>query len=118
MGLRAWQLPISSTFTPGQYWLAYGLKSTHGTGTASWNIRASHHLQSLAQVGYVKWAQQSVASNASGARGPWQGAGSFSIQSAAMPATIALNATAIKIMTNMVWPIFNFSGYQTDASNL
>jgi hypothetical protein len=117
-GLRVMQIPISSTMTPGHYYLGFGIKSTHGTGTASWNFRASHHYQSISHVGYRRWGEQSVASNATGAKPAWRLAGSFSAQSAALPATVGMNATDVKMMTNMVWPLFNISGWATNASNI
>jgi hypothetical protein len=117
-GLRAWQMPVSSSFSPGRYWLGFGIKSTQGTGTASFNVRVSHHYQSLAQAAYVKWGTVSQASNYASANAAWQGAGSYRAQTAAMPGSVILNGSDIKFMTNLVIPMFNFSALATNASNI
>lgn len=119
-GPRAFQIPIMSTMSPGHYWLGYGMKSTHGTGSASWNLRASQHYQSISGMGYMPYGSTytSLASNNATARPPMAGMGSFSAQSAAMPNSAALNGTDIKFGTAMLIPLFNLSGWTTNASNL
>ncbi len=119
-GARAMQIPVMTTLTAGHYWLGYGIKTTHGTGTASWNIRVSYHLQSLSGMGYLPFNATitSSASNQATMRPAWGGFGSYSAQTAALPANVALNGTDIKNGTAMFIPLFNFSGWTTNNSNI
>jgi hypothetical protein len=117
-GARAWQIPIQSSLTAGHYWLGYGIKTTHGTGTASWNFRQSYHFQTGSHIAYVDWGQLSRATNYASANAPMAGFGSYRAQTAAMPGSVILNGSDIKFMTNVVIPAFNFSGYGTNASNI
>jgi hypothetical protein len=111
-------MPIQSSLTPGHYWLGYGIKTTHGTGTASWNYRLSYHHFTGSHIAYVDWGQLSRATNYASANAAMAGFGSYRAQTAAMPSSVILNGSDIKFMTNIVVPCFNFSGYGTDASNL
>jgi hypothetical protein len=118
IGYRAIQMQIHSSFTPGHYWLGFGIKSTIGSGTASWNVIMSHHYKTISQVAYARYGMASSASAFASAPGFFAGAGSYRAQTAAMPGSVILNGSDIKMMNPFQIPVFNISGWETNASNI
>lgn len=119
-GFRCWALPMNSTLTPGRYWMAVGAQSTGSSNAARMGFNASVGMQTVggvAQIGYVPVGTSSSASDISLGR-IWQGAGTYSAQSAAFPGSVPLTSDSIRAGLTLSLPCFNFSGYGTASSIL
>jgi hypothetical protein len=115
-GFRVLHFPVSSTLSPGRYWLAvhYSALSTH----ASCIIRASILQQNNpGHVAYRPFGTSSAASNAT-SYGVLPGLGIFWVTTQNPPASIPLTTTGgVSIVVgNNVLPYFNLSGYTTGTN--
>lgn len=113
-GFRVFPLPVSSSLTPGQYWLAVGISSTTQNSAAlslSWMQQTFSN-----QLGFQPFLDASSASNA-GLWSAFQGFGQYSVISAAFPASVTLS-TDIKASISATAPYFNISGWTTATSVL
>jgi hypothetical protein len=115
-GFRVLHFPIQSTLSPGRYWMAIG-NTTVSSNAGVCVVNCSFLQQS--QSNNIGWAPFGTSSSASGSGigGVLIGAGTYSAQSAAFPATVALTATDIK-GPSVVFPVFNFSGATTSVNTI
>ena len=116
-GFRALALPISSTLTPGRYWLAVA-NSTSSSNAGVCLLNASIMQMSMSNfIAFRPFGTSSAASNASFY--PYMpGAGTYSLTSAGFPASIPLTSDSIRISPTYVLPYANFSGYTTGTNLL
>ncbi len=117
-GFRVVALPLGLSLTPGRYWFGFSQQSTANNG-ASYAIKASVMQQTLSnQLAFMVFGTSSAASNAS-FYALSQGVGTYSAQSAAWPASIALTTNAILAGVAAVQlPFFNLSGFTTSTNYL
>ena len=119
-GYRMWCLPVSTSMTPGRYWLAVAASTTGSSNQARFAVKASVGMQTIggaAQIGYVPVGTSSSASDISIGR-IQQGAGVYSATSGAFPGSVALTATDITAGLTLTHPYFNLSGLDTASSIL
>ena len=112
-GLRALNLPLNSTLTPGRYWLGVSVQTV--TGNAMTNNMSV--LQTAANLfpAVVAWGVNSSATNASNWR-PMQGLGTYSAVSAGWPAEIPLTSDSIRHGVSQTLVHFNILGYATSTN--
>ena len=114
-GLRPILIPISSSFTAGQYWLAVAMSTV--TGATMTMLHSIHQLTKGSQDGFQHMNIVSSASNA-GFIGPNQGFGTYSAVSAAFPGSVSLTTNQIRNQPTGIIPAFCFSGWTTNANQL
>lgn len=114
-GFRMVPLPVSSTLTPGRYWLAVAKSSTSANAQHIMNISVGQ-LTFGNLIAYRPYGTNSAASNAS-VFPLMRGAGTYSATSGAFPATIPLTASDIRFGIVATVPFINFSGFTT-ATNM
>jgi len=115
-GQRQFVIPVSSTLSPGRYWLAWGQNTT--TSNLSQLVNVSQHYNSVALVAYQPFGASSQVTN-HGFLFPFEGLGGYSAQTSAFPGSVPLNTNAIN--ANGVTGImvrFNLSGYTTGTNML
>jgi len=113
-GFRAVPLPISSTMTPGRYWLAV---ANSVSSNASYAVNCSVMQYTLSNnIAFRPFGTSSAASNAS-FYAIKEGMGTYSATSGAFPGTVILNSDSIRAGLTASLPYFNFSGYTT-ATNM
>jgi hypothetical protein len=113
-GFRVLPMPISSTITPGRYWLA--LANSSASANASVGVHAS--VLQVTKGGFINYQHFGTSSSASNASfyGANAGAGTYSVTSGAFPATVNLSSQ-IRNPVTVTYPYFNFSAYTT-ATNV
>jgi hypothetical protein len=116
-GYRVLPFPISSTLTPGRYWMAVAVSSVSANAQG---LLAASVVQQLhgSNIAFMPWGTSSKASNASWPQ-VFAGRGVYSATSGAFPATVALSTDHIRqLATTVVLPFFNVSGYTTATNQL
>lgn len=111
-GYRVLPFPISSTLSPGRYWIAFANSSTsaNAQGVMNCSVVQQTHASNIA---YMPFGTASKASNASWPHA-YVGRGLYSATSGAFPATVALSTDHIRqTAVTVVMPFFNVSGYTT-----
>lgn len=114
-GYRVIPMPISSTLTPGRYWMAIANSSVSANTQGLVNMSLLQQTNGN-NIAYRPFGTSSAASNAS-IYPTWPGDGTYSATSGAFPATIGLSSDAIRAAIVLTLPYFNFSGYTT-ATNV
>jgi hypothetical protein len=116
-GFRVLPFPVSSTLTPGRYWMAVGAFSANANAQGLVNCSVVQQLHG-SNIAYMPFGTASKASNASWPH-PFPGRGVYSATSAAFPATVAMSTDHIRqLATTVVLPFFNVSGYTTATNQL
>lgn len=116
-GYRVLSFPISSTLTPGRYWMAVANSSVsaNAQGLINCSVLQQTHASNVA---YMPFGTVSKASNASWPQ-VFAGRGLYSVTSGAFPATVALSTDHIRqTAVTVVLPFFNVSGYTTATNQL
>jgi len=112
-GLRALNLPLNSTLTPGRYWLGVSVQTV--TGNAMTNGLSVLHTAANLHPAVVAWGVNSSATNASNWR-PMQGFGTYSAVSASWPSEIPLTSDSIRHGVSQTMVHFNILGYATSTN--
>jgi hypothetical protein len=115
-GFRVLPFPISSTMTPGRYWMAIAQSSTSANAQGFINCSILQLTSLQTHIAYRNWGTSSAASNAS-FWGPQVALGTYSATSGAFPANVPINSDTIRYPLSATLPYFNFSGYTT-ATNV
>jgi hypothetical protein len=115
-GFRVVPLPISSTLTPGRYWLAFA-NSSSGAG-AGCSINCS--VFQTTQNNWIAWQPFGTNSSASNAivYPVRDGIGSYSATSGAFPGSVPLTSDSIRGAVTQTGLWFNFSAYTTSTNML
>lgn len=111
-GLRVIPIPVSSTLSAGQYWIA--LAKSYTSANASFVVSMMDPYMSWAN--HVAYAPMGVSTGGT-KWGPFQGLGNYSVTSGAFPASVTLNTDILNAPTAII-PLFNFSGWTTATSIL
>jgi hypothetical protein len=115
-GFRVIPMPISSTLTPGRYWLAFAQSTATSNLTGnSFNLSVLNYTQGM--INFRPFGTSSAASNASF----WpliEGLGTYSVTSGAFPGTVPINSDSIRGAISQTRPFFNFSGATTGLTML
>ena len=114
-GFRVIPVPISSTLSPGRYWLAFA-QSTGTTNTNMGSFNLSYLQQSQGNLAFRPFGISSAASNASFLNF-YEGLGTYSATSNVFPGTVVMNSDRIRAGTANTRVFFNISGYTT-ATNM
>ena len=121
-GGRNWLLPVSSTVSPGDYYVAWGLSLTSNySGLAIRSVvpmmQSAQSIMmgtSLGGGGLAHWGQASSATNA-GHNWP-EGVGTYTVAGVTIPTNITLS-NGIRAGTASVFaPYFELVGYQTNLA--
>jgi hypothetical protein len=116
-GYRVLGLPISSTMTPGRYYLAVANSTTSSNaGVCIVNCSVLQQTNNNA-FAYKPFGTSSVASNIGYGLPPGP-VGTYSAVSAAFPATVALTTDNIKGAGTVFMPYFNLSGITTSVNTI
>lgn len=115
-GYRMIPMPISSTLTPGRYWIALAQSSVSANTQGLVNMSVLQQTNGN-NIAYRPFGTSSAASNAS-VFPTWPGDGTYSATSGAFPATVALSNSDIRAPVVFTLPYFNFSGYTTGTNLL
>lgn len=107
-GFRVMALPLNLTLTPGRYFLGVSNQTASQGASAILGMSVMQQVMSN-YLAYRPFNVNSAASNAS-FYAPLAGLGSYSAQTAAWPATVALTTDAIRAAPAAVVPYFNISG--------
>jgi hypothetical protein len=114
-GFRAIPVPISSTMTPGRYWMAVAVSSASVNGSNAVNCSVMQ-LSYSNNIAFRPFGTSSTASNAN-FYGIRECLGTYSTTSNAFPGTVVMNSDSIRGGLTAFIPYFNFSGYTT-ATNM
>ena len=115
-GFREIPMPVGLTLSPGRYVLAFAQSAT--SANASFVVNASWMQNTYSnQIAFAPFGTNSVASNASWANFN-DNLGTYSATSGAFPASVAITGSLILGSPIMTAPMFNFSGYATNLSEL
>jgi hypothetical protein len=115
-GGHMWVFPISSTLTPGEYWLAVG-RVTATAGNTSQGMTLSNAMMSCQGFGggYAHWGQLSSATNAG--INFAAGLGTYTVAQTGFPGTIVLS-NGIRGDSSTIWqPYFEINGNVTNLSD-
>lgn len=111
VGFRALPMPISTTLTPGRYWLAVA-NSTSSANAGVCLINASVMQQTIgnARLSFAPMGTSSTAPYP----GPFDGFAPYSAASGAFPATVPMSSAGFLTSPAVqTIPVFNFSAYTT-----
>ena len=116
-GFREFVFPVSSLIQPGRYWFALQYSQAAAT-SATFNVAASILQETYSnQIAWQPWGTNSSASNVSFPN-ILEGMGAYTATTTAFPGTIPLTAAAITAAPIQTAPIFAFSAYTTNLSEL
>jgi hypothetical protein len=117
-GYRVIPLPISSSLTPGRYWLAVANSTTSSNaGACVLGCSVMQFTSGSNNIAFRPFGTSSAASNVS-YQGLYPGLGTYSATSAAFPGSVAISTDHIRGgLTGVTLPAFAISGYTT-ATNI
>ncbi len=115
-GFREFAFAVGQTLAPGEYWFAAAFSSASSNNSLIFGASILQETYSN-QIAFQPFGGASSASNASSPQFN-NGLGVYSATSGAFPATMALTGAIITNPVTGISPVFNISGWATNASEL
>jgi hypothetical protein len=116
-GFRVIPFPISSTLTPGRYWLAVANSTTSSNAGACMLGASVMQISYSNNINFRPFGTSSAASDAS-FYPRLAGVGTYVSTSAAFPGSINMTSDSVRAALTAIAPYFNFSAYTTVTNQL